>query len=145
MSKKDDTDLDESKEDYNNKKNYNSTTTTTTTAASTNSVSDSVNDEESLRTNVDLNSKNENPTGSSNESTSSNSFDSDNQKGTIASESFVQEDAYSSTNPATANHGGLTGNYFCFDCGAIMTTLEDKHQHSLIEEERHKKPEDSEH
>lgn len=140
MSKKDDTDLDESKEDYNNKKNYNSTA-----AASTNSVSDSVNDEESLRTNVDLDSKNENPTGSSNESTSSNSFDSDNQKDIIASESFVQEDAYSSTTPAAANHGGLTGNYFCFDCGAIMTTLEDKHQHSLIEEERHKKLEDSEH
>ncbi|MDQ2685496.1 MAG: hypothetical protein M3Y25_06605, partial [Thermoproteota archaeon] len=30
----------------------------------------------------------------------------------------------------------ITSNYFCFDCGAIMTTIEDKEQHLLIESER---------
>ncbi|HSA75060.1 MAG TPA: hypothetical protein VLE21_02615, partial [Candidatus Nitrosocosmicus sp.] len=29
-----------------------------------------------------------------------------------------------------------TSTYFCFDCGAIMTTLEDKEQHLIIESER---------
>jgi len=28
---------------------------------------------------------------------------------------------------------GLTSNYFCFDCGAVLTTLEDKKQHELFE------------
>ena len=27
----------------------------------------------------------------------------------------------------------LTSNYFCFDCGAVLTTLEDKKQHELFE------------
>ena len=31
---------------------------------------------------------------------------------------------------------GLTSNYFCFDCGAVLTTMEDKKQHDLIEIER---------
>ncbi|MDN5845474.1 MAG: hypothetical protein L0H53_04275 [Candidatus Nitrosocosmicus sp.] len=31
---------------------------------------------------------------------------------------------------------GLTSNYFCFDCGAVLTTIEDKIQHELIEIER---------
>ena len=31
---------------------------------------------------------------------------------------------------------GLTSNYFCFDCGAVLTTTEDKKQHELIEIER---------
>ena len=30
----------------------------------------------------------------------------------------------------------LTSNYFCFDCGAVLTTMEDKKQHDLIEIER---------
>lgn len=30
----------------------------------------------------------------------------------------------------------LTSNYFCFDCGAVLTTIEDKKQHDLIEIER---------
>jgi len=30
----------------------------------------------------------------------------------------------------------LTSNYFCFDCGAVLTTIEDKKQHALIEIER---------
>ena len=30
----------------------------------------------------------------------------------------------------------ITSNYFCFDCGAIMTTIEDKEQHLKIESER---------
>ena len=30
----------------------------------------------------------------------------------------------------------LTSNYFCFDCGAVLTTIEDKKQHELIEIER---------
>ncbi|MDF0680266.1 MAG: hypothetical protein P0116_04810 [Candidatus Nitrosocosmicus sp.] len=30
----------------------------------------------------------------------------------------------------------LTSNYFCFDCGALLTTIEDKKQHDLIEVER---------
>ena len=30
----------------------------------------------------------------------------------------------------------LTSNYFCFDCGAVLTTTEDKKQHKLIENER---------
>ena len=29
-----------------------------------------------------------------------------------------------------------TSNYFCFDCGAVLTTIEDKKQHALIEIER---------
>ena len=29
-----------------------------------------------------------------------------------------------------------TSNYFCFDCGAVLTTIEDKKQHELIETER---------
>ena len=32
----------------------------------------------------------------------------------------------------------FTSNYFCFDCGAILTTLEDKEQHMIIETERRK-------
>ena len=31
---------------------------------------------------------------------------------------------------------GLTSNYFCFDCGAVLTTIEDKKQHESIEIER---------
>ncbi len=27
----------------------------------------------------------------------------------------------------------ITNSYFCFECGAIMTTEEDKNQHELIE------------
>jgi hypothetical protein len=27
----------------------------------------------------------------------------------------------------------ITGGYFCFECGAIMTTKEDKRQHELFE------------
>ncbi|TVP39400.1 hypothetical protein NARC_160114 [Candidatus Nitrosocosmicus arcticus] len=27
----------------------------------------------------------------------------------------------------------LTSNYFCFECGAVLTTLEDKKQHELLE------------
>ena len=30
----------------------------------------------------------------------------------------------------------LTSNYFCFDCGAVLTTIEDKKQHELFEIER---------
>ena len=30
----------------------------------------------------------------------------------------------------------LTSHYFCFDCGAVLTTIEDKKQHDLIEIER---------
>jgi hypothetical protein len=30
----------------------------------------------------------------------------------------------------------LTSNYFCFDCGAVFTTVEDKKQHELLEIER---------
>jgi hypothetical protein len=32
----------------------------------------------------------------------------------------------------------LTSNYFCFDCGSVFTTIEDKKQHELIEIERKK-------
>ena len=32
----------------------------------------------------------------------------------------------------------LTSNYFCFECGSVFTTLEDKKQHELIEIERKK-------
>ena len=32
----------------------------------------------------------------------------------------------------------LTSNYFCFECGSVLTTLEDKKQHELIEIERKK-------
>lgn len=32
----------------------------------------------------------------------------------------------------------LTSNYFCFECGSIFTTIEDKKQHELIEIERKK-------
>jgi hypothetical protein len=136
MSKKDDTNLDESKNDYNNK-NDNATT-------STSSVSDSVNNEQTLATTSDSDSKNEDPTTESSiGSTTNNSFDfGNNHNDTIASEPYVQDGIYSNSNQANRR---LTGNYFCFDCGAIMTTLEDKNQHHLIEEERHKKQEDSEH
>jgi predicted mannosyl-3-phosphoglycerate phosphatase (HAD superfamily) len=30
----------------------------------------------------------------------------------------------------------LTSNYFCFECGAVLTTIEDKKQHELFEIER---------
>ncbi len=30
----------------------------------------------------------------------------------------------------------LTSNYFCFECGSVLTTLEDKKQHELFEIER---------
>ena len=33
----------------------------------------------------------------------------------------------------------LTSNYFCFDCGAVLTTLEDKKQHELFEIETNKR------
>src|SRR5919112_1534339 len=36
----------------------------------------------------------------------------------------------------------MTGSYFCFECGAIMTTKEDKRQHKLLES--HKKSKDDE-
>lgn len=32
----------------------------------------------------------------------------------------------------------LTSNYFCFECGSVFTTIEDKKQHELIEIERKK-------
>ena len=39
-------------------------------------------------------------------------------------------------NGRTLPVANITSNYFCFDCGAIMTTIEDKEQHLLIESER---------
>jgi len=36
----------------------------------------------------------------------------------------------------------ITSSYFCFECGAIMTTKEDKRQHELFES--HKKSKDDE-
>lgn len=38
----------------------------------------------------------------------------------------------------------LTSNYFCFDCGAILTTIDDKKQHDLIESKRRSKIEKKE-
>jgi hypothetical protein len=49
-----------------------------------------------------------------------------NDEGTKKNSSFVYE-----------FHSKITGSYFCFDCGAIMTTNEDKKQHELFES--HKK------
>ena len=37
---------------------------------------------------------------------------------------------------AVKSKTGLTSNYFCFDCGAVLTTMEDKKQHELVEIER---------
>lgn len=141
MSKKNDTNLDESLQRSNNNKNDNSSATT---ATSTSSVSDSVDKEQTLGTTSDLNSKGENTTTESSDGpTTNNSLDSsNNQNDTSANEPYVQDSIYSNTNQANR---GLTGNYFCFDCGAIMTTIEDKNQHILIEEERHKNQENSEH
>lgn len=31
----------------------------------------------------------------------------------------------------------ITNSYFCFDCGAVMTTKDDKEQHSLLETKKH--------
>lgn len=31
----------------------------------------------------------------------------------------------------------ITNSYFCFDCGSVMTTKEDKEQHSLLETKKH--------
>lgn len=142
MSKKDDTNLDKSPQSPKNNKNDNSSATTTT---STSSVSDLVDNEQTLGSASYLNSKDENSTTeSSHGPTTNDSFDStsNNQNDTSANEPYVQDSIYSNTNQANR---GLTGNYFCFDCGAIMTTIEDKNQHILIEEERHKNQEDSEH
>lgn len=132
MSKKDDANLSESTEDHNNN------------TTMTSSVSDSTNYKQTSETTSDLSYKDNNlATGSPNGSSTNDSFDdSSNQKDPFASEPYVQDRAYSNSGQATR---GLTGNYFCFDCGAIMTTLEDKYQHSLIEQERHKKQGDSEH
>jgi len=33
----------------------------------------------------------------------------------------------------------ITGSYFCFECGAIMTTREDKRQHELFESNKKSK------
>jgi hypothetical protein len=30
----------------------------------------------------------------------------------------------------------VTNNYFCYKCGAVMTTIEDKNQHDLIEKNK---------
>ena len=38
--------------------------------------------------------------------------------------------------PVLIRRQELTSNYFCFDCGAVLTTTEDKKQHKLIENER---------
>lgn len=38
--------------------------------------------------------------------------------------------------PSHVNHK-ITNSYFCFDCGAVMTTKDDKEQHSLLETKKH--------
>lgn len=45
---------------------------------------------------------------------------------------ILDKDNLASVAPVT----GLTSNYFCFDCGAVLTTIEDKKQHESIEIER---------
>jgi len=40
------------------------------------------------------------------------------------------------------SYSKITSSYFCFECGAIMTTKEDKRQHELFES--HKKSKDDE-
>lgn len=45
---------------------------------------------------------------------------------------ILDKDNLTSVAPVT----GLTSNYFCFDCGAVLTTIEDKKQHESIEIER---------
>ena len=63
-------------------------------------------------------------------------------KETTSDEPFVSKDDHLYENHTKPK---LTRNYFCFDCGAIMTTLEDKNQHDLIEKERRNKNNDSDH
>ena len=63
-------------------------------------------------------------------------------KETTSDKPYVPKEAYLYENQAKLK---LTRNYFCFDCGAIMTTLEDKNQHDLIEKERRNKNNDSDH
>ena len=45
---------------------------------------------------------------------------------------ILNEENVANVDPKTR----LTSNYFCFDCGAVLTTIEDKKQHDLIEIER---------
>lgn len=105
------------------------------------------NNDQASSTHFDSNSKNKNKdTDSHDESTTTTntSFGSSKttQKDSLSNSPNVQSDAHYYTNPAIHT---LTKNYFCFDCGAIMTTLEDKYQHSLVEAERLKKQDDLEH
>jgi hypothetical protein len=48
---------------------------------------------------------------------------------------ILDEGNVTSVDPKTR----LTSNYFCFDCGAVFTTMEDKKEHELIEIERKNK------
>lgn len=43
---------------------------------------------------------------------------------------------YNNLNRESLSVPKITSNYFCFDCGAIMTTIEDKEEHMKIESER---------
>ena len=48
-------------------------------------------------------------------------------------ESSNDEDIKKNSSFAYEYNSKLTGSYFCFECGAIMTTKEDKSQHDLFE------------
>ena len=59
----------------------------------------------------------------------------------ILSEEFTANDpeTLDKENPALIDPiTRLTSNYFCFECGSVFTTIEDKKQHELIEIERKK-------
>jgi hypothetical protein len=43
------------------------------------------------------------------------------------------EDQKTNSTFAYESNSKITGSYFCFECGAIMTTKEDKRQHELFE------------
>lgn len=87
-------------------------------------------------TNNDLNNNNEQTTKVGNQTSNHN-----NNTEEILDEKFTANDSETvdKENPALIDPiTRLTSNYFCFECGSVFTTIEDKKQHELIEIERKK-------
>lgn len=106
----------------------------------TNSDPDPINNQSNSNLNPEGNISNSGISDGLNQNSSNNHSNSG--KETTSDEPFVSKDSHLYENQTRLK---LTRNYFCFDCGAIMTTLEDKNQHDLIEKERRNKHYDSDH
>ena len=100
-----------------------------TSADKTNNTNDNVND---VKNNNEQNTQVGNQT--SNHNISNKGILTEKPTTTTNSPETLDKENLNIIDPITR----LTSNYFCFECGSVFTTLEDKKQHELIEIERKK-------